>query len=44
MQFLIGGAGISEQKAEKNRWFLGNSYESWQEWLDQQAKNPLSRA
>lgn len=44
MRFLIGGAGITEPKAEKNRWFLGNSYESWQEWLDEQARTPLSRA
>ena len=44
MQFLIGGAGIEEPKAEKNSRFLGDSYESWQQWLDGQKKHPLSKA
>jgi DNA-binding transcriptional MerR regulator/methylmalonyl-CoA mutase cobalamin-binding subunit len=44
MRFLIGGQGIGEQLQRGNVWYLGESYEAWQQWLYEQKELPLSRA
>lgn len=44
LQFLVGGQGIEQLTRDNNTWFLGDSYESWQYWLDEQKKIPSSYA
>lgn len=44
LQFLIGGQGIKQLTRDDNTWFLGDSYESWEDWLDEQKKIPSSYA
>ncbi|MGK7376851.1 MerR family transcriptional regulator [Planococcus sp. 1R117A] len=44
LRFLIGGQGVEKQLHQGQAWYLGESYESWQQWLDEQKEIPLSRA
>lgn len=44
LRFLIGGQGVKEKQHSNNVWYLGQSYESWQQWLDEQQELPLSKA
>ena len=44
MHFLVGGQGVEEKLHSNNIWYLGESYEAWQQWLDEQKELPLSKA
>ncbi|MBT2569987.1 MerR family transcriptional regulator [Planococcus sp. ISL-110] len=36
MHFILGGQGVDCERAEGNRWYLGNDVKMWQQWLDEQ--------
>lgn len=43
MRFLVGGKGVAQKLHSQKVWYLGETYESWQQWLDEQKELPLSK-